>query len=166
MVELSEGKSVKHAPTHSHLLISTTTNFHSFLTNYHSFLAYSHPLPLMFLTVVLILSPPSSIRSFSHPFPVHIQILSSNPTHHLPFQPIPAHIQSMFYVLSCFTYLCAYVSSSSMCSFAYGFLFHALYCPCLYTLRHYVYVNTSGQTFIYNVSFKNTLGIPSFFSQC
>ena len=57
-------------PTHSQLLPSTPTHFHSFLTYSHSFSEHSHSLLLMFSPLLLILSPPPPIGSLSHPFPV------------------------------------------------------------------------------------------------
>ena len=74
-------------PTHSYPIALTPTHFHSFLTHSHSFSATSTQ-PLMFSLLLLILNPPQLMCSLSHPFPVHIQILSPNPTHHLQFQPI------------------------------------------------------------------------------
>ena len=97
------------APTHSHPLPSTLTHSHSFgahcnllplvLAHSHSFSAHSYPLPLMFIPL-LNLIPLLPMYSLSHPFPVHIQILSPNLTHHLPFLPI---LSPVFYVPMCFT---------------------------------------------------------------
>ena len=88
-------------PTYSHLLPPTPTHFHIFpSTRTHShplplifyplthMFNYSHPLPLTFSPLLLVLNPPPSMCSLSHPFPVHIQILSPNPAHNSPFQPI------------------------------------------------------------------------------
>ena len=70
-------------PTHFHLLTSTLINSHPLPltpTHCYSFLTQSHS----FSTTPTHSSPP--MCTFSHPFPVHIQILSPNSTHHLPFQ--------------------------------------------------------------------------------
>ena len=88
--------------------------------------------------------------SLCHPFPVHIQILSPNPTHHLPFQPIfsPSVLRaSVLYVPVC---LCAFVLHVLMC-LCNSFLCTLL--PVSIYLRVYVRVNTSG-LFIYTAFFK------------
>ena len=76
-------------------LPSTPTHFQSFLIYSHSFSAHSHSLPLMFNPLLLILSPLPPMCSLSHSFSVRIQIVSPNPTHHLPFQP---YLVPVFYV--------------------------------------------------------------------
>ena len=68
-----------HIPIHSHSLPPTSTNFLPTDT---------HLQPLTFRPLLLVLNPPPSMCSLSHPFPVHIQILSPNPAHNSPFQPI------------------------------------------------------------------------------
>ena len=72
----------------SHPFLSTPTHFYSILIQSHSFSAHSYPLLLLFSSLLLILSPALPMCNLSRPFLVHIQILSPNPTHHLPFQPI------------------------------------------------------------------------------
>ena len=86
------------SPIHSHLLPSLPSfpsHFQSFLIYSHSFSAHSHSLPLMFNPLLLILSPLPPMCSLSHSFSVRIQIVSPNPTHHLPFQP---YLVPVFYV--------------------------------------------------------------------
>ena len=116
----------------------------------------------MFSSFLLNLSPLPPMYSLSHSFPVHIQILSPNSTHHLPFQFYHLLFQPLFspcvlrvyefYVLVCLS----------------GFVFHvpihfyAIYCLCLYTLRAFVCVNTAG-LFIYTPLFEKILVIPAFF---
>ena len=110
-----------------------------------------NPLPLMFSPFLLILNPPPPMCSLSHPFPVHIQIVSPNPIYHLPFQPkfSPCVLHAyLFYVP---VRLCAFV-------------FHVPMCLCLCTLRAFVCVNVSG-LFIYT-AFLQTLAMPVFFSWC
>ena len=70
--------------TYSHPSLSTSTHSHTS----PSTPTHLHPLPLMLSLVILILNIPPPKCSLSHPFPVHIQILSLNPTHRLAFQPI------------------------------------------------------------------------------
>ena len=70
--------------THLHSLPPTAT--HSYPLPPSS--TYPHLLLLMLSLLILILNIPPPIYSLSHPFPVHIQILSPNPTHCLAFQPI------------------------------------------------------------------------------
>ena len=136
----------------SHSLPYSPTHVHSFLTHSHSFSAHSHSLPLMFSSLLLILNPLPPMCSLFHSFPVHIQILSPNPTHHLPFQPIFGSCVLRAYVLYLPVCLCGYVIH-----------FYALYCLCLYTFRAFVCVNTSG-LFVYTACFNNTLVIPVFFN--
>ena len=89
------------APTPFHLLSPTPTHLEptAIYCHSHSFSAHSYPLPLMFIPL-LNLIPLLPMYSLSHPFPVHIQILSPNLTHHLPFLPI---LSPVFYVPMCFT---------------------------------------------------------------
>ena len=147
-------------PTHCHStpltpnhLQPTSIYFHSFLAISRLFLAYSHPLPLIFSPLLLILSPLPPMCSLSHPLPVHIQTFLPIPTQHLPFKPIRACV---FYVP---VFLFAYVL---MCPCAYVIHFYGPYCLCLYTLGDFVCVNTSG-LFIYPSFFKNILVIPVLF---
>ena len=72
------------SPTYSHPLLSTPTHSHTS----PSTPTHPHLLPLMLSLLILILNIHPPIYSLSHPFPVHIQILSPNPTHCLAFQPI------------------------------------------------------------------------------
>ena len=120
----------------------------------------------MFSSFLLNLSPLPPMYSLSHSFPVHIQILSPNSTHHLPFQLHHLPFQPLFspcvlrvyelYVLVC---LSAFVFHVLMYLF-YSFLCN--YCLCLYTLRAFVCVKTSG-LFIYTPLFEKILVIPMFF---
>ena len=75
-------------------------------------------------------------------------ILNLAPTHYNPLQPIPTHsnlyLVPVFYVPTCFMYLCAYVPSWFTCPYAYIIHFYALCCLCLYTLCAFVCVNMSG----------------------
>ena len=142
----------------------TPIYFHSSSAHSHSFSAHSHPLPLKFIPVLLILSALSPICILSHPFPVHIQILSPNPTHHLPFQPI---FSPCVYVPTCFTHLCAYVPSCFTCPCACVIYFYALYCLCLYTLCTFVCVN--NHDYLFTLCFLKTffppmVSLPIFFS--
>ena len=139
-------------PTHSHQLPFTPTHFYSFLTHSYSFSALSDPLPLMFSSLLLILNTPMTMSSLSRPFPVHMQILTPNPTHHLPFQPIFSPCILHAYVL----YILVCLPLCFTCPCAYVIHFYALYCLCLYTLRVFVCVNTSG-LFIYTAFFKTYL---------
>ena len=75
-------------PTHSYSFAAYWHLFPLVLAYSHSFSPHSYPLPLMFNPLLLNLSPFLPMYSLSHPFPVHTQILSPNPTHYLPFQPI------------------------------------------------------------------------------
>ena len=110
-----------HAPSlHSHSLPSTLTHFYLFLTHSYSFPAFFHPLPLMFSSLLLILNPPPTVCRLSHPFPVHIQILTPNRIHHLPLQP---KFSPFIYVRTCFTYLC-------VCALCFTF-------PCTYVIHFY-----------------------------
>ena len=127
------------------MLPSTPTHFNSFLTHPHSFSGHSYPLPLICSPLLLILFPLPPMCSLSHPFPLHIQVFSPSPAHHLPFQPIFSPCVLSVYVLK---HLRAHVSSCFTCPCAYVIHFYALYCLCLYTLRTFVCVNTSG-LFIY-----------------
>ena len=79
------------------MLLSTPTHFHSFS-------AHSHPIPFP-----LILTPFRPMCSLPHPFPVPIQVLSPNPTYHLPLQPIFSPCVLHVYVLYVPVWLCAYV---------------------------------------------------------
>ena len=88
-----------HPPTsiHSHTFPSTPTHSYLLPLNFNPFIlifSLSHALPLMFRPLVLILNPPPPMCSFSHPFPVHIQILS-NPIQSNPSLTIPTHVQSL-----------------------------------------------------------------------
>lgn len=97
------------------------------------------------------LSPVSSPYSNTH----------TNPTHHLPLQPIFSPCFLRAYVLYVRVSLCAFVFNVPMWlrnSFLCIFL-------CLYTLHAFLCVNTSG-LFIYPVFFQNMLVIPVFFSWC
>ena len=128
-------------PMHPHSLPSTPTYIYAFLTQFYSFPAFPHPLPLMFSSLLHILDPPLTMCRLSQPFSVHIQILISNPTHHLRLQLIfNPYIYGPIY----FTYMCVYVSLRFRCPCAYAIHFYVLYCLCLYTLYAFVCVHTSG----------------------
>ena len=133
-------------PTHSQ---PTSIYYHSFLAHIHSFSGDSHPLPLMFSPLLLILNPLSLMGSLSHPFSVHSQ-------HSHPIQPITYHsnpyLDPVFYMPTCFMFLCAYVPSCFNVPYAYVIHFNALYCLFLYPLRAFVYVSTSG-LFVYTALF-------------
>ena len=138
---------LNHAPTQYHPLPSTPTYSHPLpptSTHRHSFLAYSHPLPLICSPLLLFLNPRSAICSLFHPFPVHIQRLSPNPTHHLPFQPTFSPCVSRVYVLQVPVYLYAFVIHVPMClcnSFLWTLLpmsIHFMcFCVCLYVRTIY-----------------------------
>ena len=135
--------------THSHPLPSTPTHFYSFLTHYHSFLAFSHTLSLMFSSLLLILnSLPTMCRFCSHSQSI------SKYSH--PIQPITYHsnpnLVPIFYVPTCFMYLCTYVPLCFTCPCAYAIHFYALYSLFLHTLHASVCVNTT-RLFIYTVLF-------------
>ena len=91
------------------------------------------------------------MKTLSHPFLVHIQMLTPNPTHHLPSQPI---FSPCIYVPACFTYLCAYAPLCFTCPCTYTIHFYALYCRFLYTLHAFVCVNAS-RLVIYTVFLKH-----------
>ena len=79
--------------THSHLLPSTPTHFYSFSTHCHLFSALSHPLPLKFSSLLLILNPTPAMCRLS-------PISSPYPNTHTQFNPsptIPTHIQSLYF---------------------------------------------------------------------
>ena len=86
--KLTENNFVGYTKPCSHSFLLTPTHFHSFLTHFRSFPAHSHPLPLMFSSLLLILNRPLPMCSLSHLFSVHIQILSPNPNHHLQLEPM------------------------------------------------------------------------------
>ena len=75
---------IPHIPIHSHSLSPTSTHFLPTRTHFQPF----HPFSLMFIPLLLVYYPSPPMCNLSHPFPVDIQILSPNPTRHLPFQPI------------------------------------------------------------------------------
>ena len=100
--------SLPFTPTHSHPLLSTPT--HS-----HSFLALSHPLPLMFSSLLLVLNPPPTMCRFSHPFTVHIQLFTLNPTHYLSLQPIFSPFILRAYMFCVPVCLCALVFHAPLC---------------------------------------------------
>ena len=84
-------------PIHSHTFPSTPTHSYLLPLIFNPFIlifSLSHALPLMFRPLVLILNRPPPMCSFSHPFPVHIQILS-NPIQSNPSLTIPTHVQSL-----------------------------------------------------------------------
>ena len=78
-----------------------------------------NPLSLLFLVhfnpFQLMLKPTLAMHILSHPFPVHIQILSANPIHHLSFQVIFSPSVLPIYVLCAPVYLCAFVFYVAMC---------------------------------------------------
>ena len=126
--------------TNSHLLPPTLANSQSFVANCHLFLLFlahshsfsvhSYPLPLMFSPLLLNLSSLPPMYSLSYPFPVHIQILSPNTTHHPPFQPIFRRA----YVLYVPVHLRAFVFHVPMCpynSFLFTLLPMSVYFTCL-----------------------------------
>ena len=148
--------------THSHPLPSTPTHFYSFLTHYHSFLAFSHTLPLMFSSLLLILHSLLTMCRLSS----HSQSISK---YSHPIQPITYHsnpnLVPMFYVPTCFMYLCTYVPLCFTCPCAYAIHFYAFYSLFLHTLHAFVCVNTT-RLFIYTVLFLKMLVIAVFLSQC
>ena len=125
------------APTHSYALPCTLPPLP--LTP-----IYSHPFLLIFNPLLLIsgffpptpthvqltpthFKPPPTVCRLSHPFPVHIQILTPNRIHHLPLQP---KFSPFIYVRTCFTYLCV----CALCfTFPYTYVIH-FYAP------YYVYI--------------------------
>ena len=110
---------------HSHPLPFTPTRFHLFaahcnlfplsLAHSHSFSAHCYPLPHMFSPLLLSLSSLPPMYSLSHPFPVHIQILSPNPIHKLPIQAISSPCVLRAYVLYVRVRFCAFVFHVPMC---------------------------------------------------
>ena len=110
--------------------------------------------PLLFLTLL------SPMYMLSHSFPVHIQILSPNPKHHLPFQPIFSPCVLRAYVLYVVMCLCAFVSHVTIClcnSFLCTVLPTSMNITCLYVCQ---YIRT-----IYSqcVSWKQTCNTSVFF---
>ena len=97
------------SPTYSHSFAVHSHLFPLFFNPPLSFSAHCHPFPFIFSPLLLILSPFPHMYSLSHPFPVHIQILSPNSTYHLPFQPM---FIPVFYVPTC---LCPFVFHVPMC---------------------------------------------------
>ena len=150
--------SLSPSPTHSYSLAVHCHLFSLVLVHSHSFLAYSYLFTLLFNTLLLNLSPLPSMYSLYHPFPVHIQILLSNPTHHQPFQPIFSPCVLRVYVLYVSVRLCTFVFHLFMCLLIH---FYALYCLCLYTLCDFACVNTS-KLFMYSAE-KKILMMPLFF---
>ena len=102
-------------PTYSKLLPPTPTHSLPLPLNSTHFLAYFHPLPLILNPLLLFLNPSPPTCSLSHPLPVHIQILSPNPTHHLPFKPVFSPCVLRVYVLQVPVQLCAFVFHVPMC---------------------------------------------------
>ena len=123
--------------TCSHTLISlpfSPTPLQPFLTQFHLFCALSHPLSLMFSSLLLVLNPLPPMHSLSHQFPIRIQIFSHNPTHCLPFQPIFSPYILRAYILYVPMFLCAFVFLVFMCacnSFLYILLPISIYFTCL-----------------------------------
>ena len=125
------------APTHSHALPSTSTYLYSFLTHSHSFPALSHQLPLMFSLLLLICRLP-------HPFPVHIEMLIPNPTHHhhsspylVPYFTCLRALRTC--VLMCLCVSCAHVPMQSI-SMHFTAYVYILYMPlCLLIRQDYLF---------------------------
>ena len=145
---------------HFHLLLSTPIHSHTFPST------RTHPLPLLthsqsfsvirstfqhpptpthvqpFSPLLIISNPPSTTCSLSCPFPVHIQILSPDPTYQLPFKPIFSpcvlrlHINfnaNLFFLVFSFVSETTYHFrlNNCLCIFSRNFLFtknsHALW---------------------------------------
>ena len=132
------------APTHSHALPSTSTYLYSFLTHSHSFPALSHQLPLMFSLLLLISNPPRIMCRLPHPFPVHIEMLIPNPTHHHHSSPYLVPYFTCLralrtYVLMCLCVSCAHVPMQSI-SMHFTAYVYILYMPlCLLIRQDYLF---------------------------
>ena len=108
-------------------------------THSHSFSVHSHSLTLVFSPALLFLTLLSPMYMLSHSFPVHIQILSPNPKHHLPFQPIFSPCVLRAYVLYVVMCLCAFVSHVTIClcnSFLCTVLPTSMNFTCLYVCQY------------------------------
>ena len=128
-------------PPYSHQLLSTTTHFDPIAlisSPLLSIITLFSPLQLIFspllLTPTLVLPSPIQFKptpamySLFHSFPVHIQILSPNPTYHLLFQPIfrACVLRAYLPYILRLTYLCACMFSHFTCPCGYVIHFYAL----------------------------------------
>ena len=141
-------------PTSTHsrplpLIFRPLPSIFSFLAKSHSF--SDHPYPL------LNLSPLPPMTSLYHSFPVHFQMFSSNPTQHLPFQPIFSPYVLRSYVLQVIARLCVFVFHVPI-RLCYSFL-------CTLLPRSRLFIQTVFfQKYILAVLFL--LQYQSFFSIC
>ena len=117
-----------HPPTYSHQLLSTTTHFDPIEANSSSFSVHCYSLPLSFCPLVFSLKPLLPMYCLFYSFPVNIQILSPNPTHHLLFQPI---------FRACF--LRAYVPYVLRLTYLCACMFSRFTCPCASVIHFYAF---------------------------
>ena len=125
-------------PTHSHSFGAHCHLFPLVLSHSHLFSAHSYSLPLVFTPLLLNLSPFLPVYSLSYPFPVHIQKISPNPTHHLPFQPTFNSCVLRSYVLYVPVRICVFAVYMSM-SLCKSFLFILHVSLCVLIHLDYIY---------------------------